>query len=78
MPTSVRAVADTMRTLARVYQGGTQRRSVARFLYAANAARSGKLGRLQTVTAYTPGFVRNIGAYQARPPEPERDQFGDL
>jgi predicted dehydrogenase len=66
-----RAVADTMRALGRVYQGGTQRRSVERFLYAANAARSGKLGRLQTVYAYTPGFVRNIGALQARPPEPE-------
>lgn len=66
-----RAVADTMRALARVYQGGTQRRSVARFLYAANTARSGKLGRLQTVYAYTPGFVRNVGAFQARPAEPE-------
>jgi predicted dehydrogenase len=70
-----RAVADTMRTHARVYQGGTQRRSVSKFLYAANAARSGKLGRLQTIYAYTPGFVRNIGAFQARPavPEPPRE-----
>jgi predicted dehydrogenase len=66
-----RAVADTMRALARVYQGGTQRRSVPKFLYAAQVARSGKLGRLRTVYAYTPGFVRNIGATQSRPPQPE-------
>jgi len=66
-----RAVADTMRILARVYQGGTQRRSVPKFIYAAEAARSGKLGRLQTIYAYTPGFVRSIGAFQSRQPEPE-------
>ena len=66
-----RAVADTMRTLARVYQGGTQRRSVPRFRYAAEVARSGKLGRLRTVYGYTPSFVPNIGAFQARPPQPE-------
>jgi predicted dehydrogenase len=66
-----RAVADTMHTLARVYQGGTQRRSVPRFRYAAEVARSGKLGRLRTVYGYTPGFVRDIGAFQSRPPQPE-------
>jgi predicted dehydrogenase len=66
-----RAVADTMRTLARVYQGGTQRRSVPKFIYAAEVARSGGLGRLQTVYGYTPGFVPNIGAFQARLPQPE-------
>ncbi|OHB85950.1 MAG: hypothetical protein A2V98_03835 [Planctomycetes bacterium RBG_16_64_12] len=66
-----RAVADAMRTFARVYQGGTQRRSVPKFRYAADTARSGKLGRLQTIYAYTPGFVPNIGAFEARPPEPE-------
>ena len=66
-----RAVADVMRTRARVYQGGTQRRSVPKFHYAANAARNGRLGRLQTIYAYTPGFVRNIGTFLARPPEPE-------
>ncbi len=66
-----RAVADAMRTLGRVYQGGTQRRSVPKFFYAADAARSGKLGRLHTVYGYTPGFISNIGAFQARPPQPE-------
>ena len=66
-----RAVADTMRRHARVYQGGTQRRTEPRFAYAAEVARTGKLGRLQTIYAYTPGFVRNIGAFQSRPSQPE-------
>jgi len=69
-----RAVADTMRRSARVYQCGTQRRSDPRYAYAVGVARSGKLGRLQAVHAYTPGFVYNIGAYQALPPEPEPDR----
>ena len=66
-----RVVADTIRRHARVYQGGTQRRTEPRFAFAAEVARSGKLGRLETIYAYTPGFVRNIGAFQARPLEPE-------
>jgi len=69
-----RAVADTMRAHARVYQGGTQRRSEPRFAFAAEVARSGKLGRLHTVYAYTPGFLRDVGAFQARPAEPEPPQ----
>ena len=66
-----RAVSDTMRRHARVYQGGTQRRTEPRFAYAAEVARTGKLGKLETIYAYTPGFVRNIGATQRRPSEPE-------
>ncbi len=69
-----RAVADTMRQHARVYQGGTQRRTEPRFAYAAEIARTGKLGQLQTIYAYTPGFLRNVGAFQSRPPEPEPSQ----
>jgi len=66
-----RAVADAMRGALRVYQCGTQRRSDPRFAFAASVARSGKLGPLQTIQVYTPGFVRNIGAFEARPAEPE-------
>jgi predicted dehydrogenase len=69
-----RAVADTMRRHARVYQCGTQRRSDPRYAYAVEVARSGKLGRLQAVYAYTPGFVPNLGAFQPRPPQPEPDR----
>ena len=66
-----RAVAHTARRHARVYQCGTQRRNDRRFAFAAGAARSGKLGRLHTIHAYTPGFVRNIGDFAARRPEAE-------
>jgi predicted dehydrogenase len=69
-----RAVADTMRRHARIYQGGTQRRTEPRFAYAAEVARNGKLGQLKTVYAYTPRFLRNIGDFQARPSEPEPPQ----
>jgi predicted dehydrogenase len=69
-----RAVADTMRRYARVYQCGTQRRSDPRYAYAVRVARSGRLGRLQAVYAYTPGFVYDIGAFRALPPEPEPDR----
>ena len=65
-----RAVAETMRRHARVYQCGTQRRNDLRFAFAAQLAREGNLGRLHTVHAYTPSFVRNIGAFAARPAEP--------
>jgi hypothetical protein len=43
---------------------------VAKFHYAAEVARSGKLGKFHTVIAYTPPFIPNIGAFQARPPQP--------
>ncbi|MFV2070414.1 MAG: Gfo/Idh/MocA family protein [Pirellulales bacterium] len=66
-----RAVADTMRRYASVYQCGTQRRNDPRFAFAAETARSGKLGRLHTIHAYTPGFLRDIGTFQARPPQPK-------
>ena len=62
-PTSVtiaesRALADTMRRYARVFQCGTQRRSIGHFRFAVNLARSGKLGRLHTVIAEkAPAFI---------------------
>ncbi len=46
-----RAVADTMRRFARIYQCGTQRRSISNFVFAVNLARSGKLGKLTAVHA---------------------------
>ena len=49
--TESRAVAETMRRLARIYQCGTQRRNVGNFVFAVNLARSGKLGKLREVHA---------------------------
>ena len=47
-----RAVADTMKRLGTVYQSGTQRRSIASFRFGVDAARSGMLGKLQTLHCY--------------------------
>lgn len=47
------ALAAAIRRYARVYQAGTQRRSVGNFAFAAGLARTGKLGKLQTVHANT-------------------------
>jgi predicted dehydrogenase len=48
-----RALADTYRRYGRIYQAGTQRRSIGNFLFAAHLAHSGKLGKLHTVHANT-------------------------
>ena len=46
-----RILAETMRRYARVFQVGTQRRSIDSFQFAAELARSGKLGKLRTLHA---------------------------
>jgi predicted dehydrogenase len=71
-----RAVADTMRRLNRVYQCGTQRRSVGNFVFAANLARSGKLGKLTELHAEEAGSFR-VGYDTILPgeAEPPREEF---
>jgi len=51
-----RKLADAIKETGRVFQAGTQRRSVPNFKFAVDLARSGKLGRLKTLFAsvYTP------------------------
>ena len=44
-------LADTMHRYGRVFQAGTQRRSIGNFRFAVDLARSGKLGRLHTLHA---------------------------
>jgi hypothetical protein len=46
-----RALADTVRRYGAVFQVGTQRRSIARFRFAVDLARSGRLGQLKTLYA---------------------------
>ena len=45
------ALADTVRRYGRIFQVGTQRRNVGNFQCAVDLARSGRLGKLQTVHA---------------------------
>ena len=44
-------LADTMNRYGRVFQAGTQRRSIGNFQFAVDLARSGKLGKIHTVHA---------------------------
>lgn len=67
------ALADTMRRYGRIYQAGTQRRSIANFIHAANLARSGRLGKLQTVHANTLAPATKHDWLPAEP-EPPREE----
>jgi predicted dehydrogenase len=66
------ALADTMNRHGRVFQAGTQRRSVANFQTAVQLAHSGKLGKLHTLYAsvYVPG---NNFDWLPEEPLPPRD-----
>ena len=69
---SCQALDDTIRATKRVFQAGTQRRSVANFQAAVQLAHSGKLGKLHTLYAsvYTPGVLT---AWLPAEPTPPRD-----
>jgi len=66
------ALDDTIRDTKRVFQAGTQRRSVANFQAAVKLAQGGKLGKLHTVYAsvYTPSILT---AWLPSEPAPSRD-----
>jgi hypothetical protein len=64
----VQAVDDTVRRYGRVFQVGTQRRSISNFQTAVNIAQSGKLGKIHTLHA---GIVRPGGAKQWLPEQPQ-------
>ena len=69
------ALADTMRRYGHIYQAGTQRRSIANFLFAADLCHSGKLGKLTAVHANTlhPGTGHDWLPGQPLPPKDEVD-----
>ena len=64
------ALDDVIQKTGRVFQAGTQRRSVANFQAAVQLAHSGKLGKLHTLFAsvYTPSFETTWLPAEARPP----------
>jgi predicted dehydrogenase len=65
-------LADTIQRTGRVFQAGTQRRSVANFQQAVGLAHSGKLGRIHTLHAsvYIPEFKTTwLPGEPAPPPE---------
>ena len=48
-----RALADAYRKYGRIYQAGTQRRTIGNFEFAKNLVRDGRLGKLHTIHANT-------------------------
>ena len=71
-----RALCDAMEKYGTIFQCGTQRRSVPRFAFAVELARSGKLGELKTVYAEkAPAEWFKQGHHEiALPPQPEPDR----
>jgi predicted dehydrogenase len=69
------ALADTFRRYGRIYQAGTQRRSVANFQFATDLCHSGKLGKLTAVHANTlhPATSHDWLPGQTEPPRDEVD-----
>lgn len=69
------ALAATFRRYARIYQAGTQRRSVANFIFAKDLCQSGKLGRLTAVHANTlhPATSHEWLPAEELPPEDDLD-----
>ena len=65
------ALAETFRRTGRVFQAGTQRRSLPNFAFAVELARRGKLGKLQTVYAH-PGGLGHRHQRLAAAPSPSR------
>ena len=66
-------IAETMKRTNRIFQAGTQRRSVPNFIKAVELARAGKLGRLKTLHAsvYWPELKNDWLPAQPTPPREE-------
>jgi hypothetical protein len=67
------ALAATFRRTGRVFQAGTQRRSLPNFMFAIDLARYGKLGRLQTMHAHPGGLGTSTSGWAPAEPEPAKE-----
>jgi len=67
------ALRDVFRRTGRVFQAGTQRRSLPNFMFAVDLARFGKLGRLHTVHAHPGGLGTSTSGWLPAEPEPAKD-----
>ncbi|HPD46401.1 MAG TPA: Gfo/Idh/MocA family oxidoreductase [Anaerohalosphaeraceae bacterium] len=64
-------LAETFRRTGRVFQAGTQRRSLPNFAFACHLAREGKLGALKTVHAHPCGLGTQMSGWPAKEVEPD-------
>ena len=67
------ALAETMRRTGRVFQAGTQRRNLPHFAFACELARTGKLGKLQTVHAHPAGMSTKSSGWATPEREPPKE-----
>jgi hypothetical protein len=67
------ALRDTFRRTGRVFQAGTQRRSLPNFMFAIDLARFGKLGKLHTLYAHPYGLATMQSGWLPEEPEPPKD-----
>lgn len=68
------ALAETFRRTGRVFQAGTQRRSLPNFAFAIDLARRGKLGQLQTLYAHPGGLKTSMSGWATPETEPDREK----
>ena len=68
------ALRDTFRRTGRVFQAGTQRRSLPNFAFAVELARTGKLGQLKTVHAHPGGLGTSMSGWATAQPEPAKEE----
>jgi len=68
-------LARIFRRTGRVFQAGTQRRSLPNFAYAIDLARTGKLGKLHTVHAHPGGLGTKMSGWFPAEPERPREQI---
>jgi predicted dehydrogenase len=67
------ALADTFRRTGRVFQAGTQRRSLPNFMFSIDLARRGKLGKLHTLYAHPGGLGTATSGWAPEETEPDKD-----
>ncbi len=67
------ALAETFRRTARVFQCGTQRRSLPNFGFAVELAQRGRLGKLQALHAHPGGLGTKMSGWTSPEPEPSKE-----
>ncbi len=67
-------LAEVFRRTGRVFQAGTQRRSLPNFMFAIDLARRGRLGKLQTLYAHPGGLGTAMSGWADPEPEPPKDE----
>ncbi len=68
------ALAETFRRTGRVFQAGTQRRSLPNFAFVVDLARRGKLGKLLTLYAHPAGLKTVSSGWATSETEPDKEK----